>query len=118
MLIGSDGLSSKSAWIGVGFRLFLSDSESDYFFIRFKSNNFVSDRIGFVSNSDYTAIPTQWNKRKKVNINHTLTPKTTDVGQKEMGKQWASECHYTQQSTTNGIQTSEDKIWPKQGLDT
>ena len=27
------------------------------FFIGFKSDNFVSDQIGFASNSDYTAIP-------------------------------------------------------------
>ena len=48
ILIVSDGLSPKSARIGGGFGLFLSDFESD---------NFISDRIGFASNSDYTAIP-------------------------------------------------------------
>ena len=57
MLVGSDGVSSKSARIGVGFGLFLSDSESNCFFIGFESDNFASDRIEFASNSDYTAIP-------------------------------------------------------------
>lgn len=44
MLIESDGLSSKSAQIGVGFGLFLSNFESDYFLS--DSNSIILPRIG------------------------------------------------------------------------
>ena len=55
MLIESDGLFFKFARIGVGFKLFLSDSESDYFLSDL--NRIILPHIRFASNSDYTAIP-------------------------------------------------------------
>jgi len=45
---------------------------------------------------------TQPASRRKVNINHSPTPKTTYVGQKGMGKQGAGEWYYTQQAKVKG----------------
>jgi len=42
--VRSDGLSSKSTWIEVGFGLFLSNFESDYFLS--DSNRIILSRIG------------------------------------------------------------------------
>ena len=77
MLIGSDGLSSKSTRIGFGFELFFSDSESDYFLL--DSNRIILPQIGSDLHRIRTILPSLLSRLAAVGKAYVLSKKEAAI---------------------------------------